>query len=567
MRLSSKLISGLICLFFIHSVFADVIVEEVAGVDSSNQAGWWVPLAIHDGDAYFSFNSSGSTNSKHKVKVAKRSSSGVWVSGFLKNADGSIWEHSDDNGHDQPTIAVDGDGDIHVFADHHNNNWRYFRSSSPTDVNNLLKRSDMVNNTGIYTYPVAATSENGDIYLIVRDTNGSDIGKGQLFYWNNNTDVWSHIGTFASQTNTRVYPDDLVVDSNGDVHIIWEWAYGHPRADRHYGSYLKYEPNTGLFKTANGSTVSAPVNLSTPNLFYQGLESGESFTSSDTGKGIQSAKIALGSTGRPSVVYRFRTDGASSGGRDYEVFRIRWNGTSWVDKTSIYSAQETIAALGHTIVGNRVRAYFVSNDKQLYVAEKTGSSAWASYILSNDKSIERVNVKVKETNEDIVYASAPTSVSSNSGKLYAFFVDSDLTDIPEPVVPTIYEAEDLYFTNTVTVTVLSDVNASEGKYVMLQDNTVNDWIEFTLPNVEVGTYTVKYSYKTHSTRGIATTGYEGNDFASSVDQYNTGVNWPLAILGTINVSTAGDKLLRFTVTGQNPSSSGYKISIDKIVLE
>lgn len=567
MRLLSKLISGLIYLFFIHSVFAGVIVEEVAGVDSSNQAGWWVPLAIHDGDAYFSFNSSGSTNSKHKVKVAKRSSSGVWVSGFLKNADGSIWEHSDDNGHDQPTIAVDGDGDIHVFADHHNNNWRYFRSSSPTDVNNLLKRSDMVNNTGIYTYPVAATSENGDIYLIVRDTNGSDIGKGQLFYWNNNTNVWSHIGTFASQTNTRVYPDDLVIDSNGDVHIIWEWAYGHPRADRHYGSYLKYEPNTGLFKTANGSTVSAPVNLSTPNLFYQGLESGESFTSSDTGKGIQSAKIALGSTGRPSVVYRFRTDDASSGGRDYEVFRIRWNGTSWVDKTSIYNAQETIAALGHTIVGNRVRAYFVSNDKQLHVAEKTGGGAWASYILSNDKSIERVNVKVKETNEDIVYASAPTSVSSNSGKLYALFVDSDLTDIPEPVVPTIYEAEDLYFTNTATVTVLSDVNASEGKYVMLKDNTVNDWVEFTLPNVEVGTYTVKYSYKTHSTRGIATTGYEGTDFASSVDQYNTGVNWPLAILGTINVTTAGDKLLRFTVTGQNPSSSGYKISIDKIVLE
>lgn len=567
MRLFPKIVSSIICLSFIQSVFAGVAVEEVAEVDSSNQAGWWIPLAIHDGDAYFSFNTPGSSNSKHKVKVAKRNSSGVWVSGFLKNADGSIWEHSDDNGHDQPTIAVDGDGDIHVFADHHNDSWRYFRSSSPTDINNLLKRNDIINDGGIYTYPIAATSPNGDIYLIVRDTNGSDVGKGQLFYWNNNTNVWSHIGTFASQTNTRVYPDDLVVDSNGHVHIIWEWAYGHPRADRHYGSYLKYEPNTGLFKTANGNTVSAPVNLSTPNIFYQPLESGESFTSADTGKGIQTAKLALGSTGRPSIVYRFRTDETSSGGRDYEIFRIRWNGTGWVDKTSIYSAQETIAALGHTIVGDRVRAYYVSNDKHLHVTEKTGGGEWVTYTLSNDKSIERVNVKVVDSDEDIVYASAPTSVNSNSGKLYALFVDSDLTDIPEPVVPTVYEAEDLYFTNTATVNILSDVSASEGKYVMLQDNAVNDWVEFTLPNLEVGTYTVKYSYKTHSIRGIAKTGYEGTDFATLVDQYNAEVSWPLAILGTINVTTAGDKLLRFTVEGKNPSSSGYKISIDKIVLE
>lgn len=208
--------------------FADVLLEEVETVDSSNQAGWWVPLALHDGEAYFSFNSTGTSSSKHKVKVAKRSTDGSWESGFLKNFDGSVWEHGDDNGHDQPTIAVDGDGTIHVFADHHNDNWRYFRSSSPTDVSNILRRSDITQQSGIYTYPVAATAPNGDIYLIVRDTNGSDIGKGQLFHWDNNTDTWSHAATFASQTNTRVYPDDVVVDSNGDVHIIWEWAYGHP---------------------------------------------------------------------------------------------------------------------------------------------------------------------------------------------------------------------------------------------------------------------------------------------------------------------------------------------------
>jgi hypothetical protein len=379
--------------------------------------------------------------------------------------------------------------------------------------------------------------------------------------------VWSLLGTFASQTNTRVYPDDVVVDTAGDVHIIWEWAYGQPRPDRHYGSYIKYETSTGTFKTANGTTVSAPVNLSTPGIFYQGLESGEVFTSANVGHGIQSAKLALGSTNRPSIVYRFRTDNSSNGSRDYEVFRIRWNGSSWVDKTSLFSAQDTIAALGHTIVNDRVRTYFVSNGKQLKIAEKIGSGAWTTYIIASDKPIERINVKVKDPTTDVIYATAPTEIDSNSGKLYTLFVDEDLTNIPLLPALSVFEAEDLNWLTSATRTIIADSNATNGNYIMLENGNVGDFIEFTLNIVQSGSYLVKFRYKTHNSRGITQAWFGGSNLGTGIDQYGSSAVWKTEILGNVTVTTSGNKTIRFTTTGNNSSSTGFKIAIDKILFE
>ncbi|QYJ85011.1 BNR-4 repeat-containing protein [Shewanella mesophila] len=440
---------------------ADVKIEEVAYVDSSNQAGWWVPLSLKGDDAYFAFNSIGTSNGNHKVKIAKRDQNGDYTEGYIKNADGSHWVHNDDIGHDQPTVAVDGDGYVHVFADHHSDTdgFRYFRSESPESVAKIKRNTDIGFSSGQYTYPVATTAPDGDVYVIVRDVSGEDIGKGLLFRWDTNTQIWSLLTTFASQTNTRVYPDDVAVDENGDVHIIWEWSYDHPRADRHYGSYVKYEPDTGKTRTADGTEVASPVTLSTQGIFYQGLESGESFTSNNVGKGLQSAKLALGEGNRPSVVYRYRTNNTSNGSRDYEVFHIRWNGDSWVDRTSLFSTQDTIAALGHTLVGNRVRTYYVSDDKQIRVAEKNGDGSWSHYSIAPNKHIERIRVQTKNTGLDVVYATAPTEVSFTEGKLYALFAGDDLsTDIPLPASPNPVNAS-VSNGNDITITWSSVSNA------------------------------------------------------------------------------------------------------------
>jgi hypothetical protein len=159
-------------------------------IDSSNVAGWWRPLVLRGTDTYFAFNAPGTAADNHYVKFGKLTSGGGWTFGFLKNADGTPWietVNGDDPGHAQPTMAIDGDGFIHVWADGHNNPWQYFRSTSALDVTDIRRSSGMPG-TVAFTYPVAATAPNGDVYLMIRNQSGGVRGRGELMA--ENTSGW-----------------------------------------------------------------------------------------------------------------------------------------------------------------------------------------------------------------------------------------------------------------------------------------------------------------------------------------------------------------------------------------
>ena len=70
---------------------ASISVERVPrDADSSNQAAWWVPIALApDGTLYVAFDSppaSGATGS-HEVKIGKRDTSGTWNFDVMRNPD------------------------------------------------------------------------------------------------------------------------------------------------------------------------------------------------------------------------------------------------------------------------------------------------------------------------------------------------------------------------------------------------------------------------------------------------------------------------------------------------
>lgn len=162
------------------------------------------------------------------------------------------------------------------------------------------------------------------------------------------------------------------------------------------------------------------MNLSTPNLFYYGLQPGESFTSADSGVGLQSATVAVDNLRRPSILFRFRTV-AGGGDLDFDVYRIRWNGSAWVDKVKIYTAaNDCPAALGHTHNGTRVRAYFTTTSGGLMLAENT--SGWIPQALDSTKAVRRISTVARDSTTDVVYGAAPTEIDANTGRLYLFEV-------------------------------------------------------------------------------------------------------------------------------------------------
>jgi len=95
---------------------------------------------------------------------------------------------------------------------------------------------------------------------------------------------------------------------------------------------------------------------------------------------------------------------------------------------------------------------------------------------------------------------------------------------------------------------------------------VNDWLQFTLPNVAAGSYTLKFLYKSNNNRGIVQATLDGASQGSPCDEYAAAPAYQVACsLGTKTL-TAGNHTLRFTVTGKNASSSGFMIVIDQISL-
>jgi hypothetical protein len=318
-------------------------------MDSSNQAGWWKPIDVLDGSVYVAYNAGRENSPDHTVYIAKRTLDGAWSRGCAIRRRVCA-SYPDDIGHNQPTIALDGDGYIHLFASMHGDPWRYWRSRKPGDVATLKRRSpELPDQGGLFTYPIAARAPNGDLYLIVRDR-----WKGVLYRWDNIADEWGRVATFADDRAFLAYPDDLVIDAAGTVHIAWEWSVWGVGCGgcRHLPSYLRYDPETGTFSNVAGAGVAIPTRPDSL-IAYEGLVEGERLDREQNGLGVQSAKIVVDpATGYPTAVYRQRT----VVGGPFTVRLARWDGAAWQYET-VYNGG-TYPALGLSLREGAPLAYY-----------------------------------------------------------------------------------------------------------------------------------------------------------------------------------------------------------------
>jgi hypothetical protein len=269
------------------------------------------------------------------------------------------------------------------------------------------RSAEMPDQGQLFTYPNATHTPNGDVYLIARG-----YPDGRLYRWNDAADRWSTVATFAAEPGYVVYPDDIVSDAGGNLHLAWEWAYGGTGGLRHLGSYLRYEPDTGRFTDAAGRPMAVPVGLDS-SAVYQPLGPGE--RSTDVGSeanppGFQSAKLAVDpATGRPLAAYRVR---ATAGGR-FEVRLARWDGSAWRREVVYAGRYTTYAAIDVTVHRGQPRVYFaktaVPNGDQAFVSVRQTDGRWIEDPpLLPGIPVERLAVVQNRTGTtDHVYLSAP----------------------------------------------------------------------------------------------------------------------------------------------------------------
>ena len=360
--------------------------------DSSNRAGWWKPITSQGDYIFIAFNSQGKDDSNckeksnHMLTLAYKSYSTNWQykTSLSKNKK-KYWTGCDDVGHRQPTIAVDGDGAIHIWAGMHGepDGCCYLRASEKTAN---LEIKDDFKNIGRFTYPIAKTAPNGDIYLIIRDlpnvasTSEQEkfSGSGKLFHWNNLTDKWRLIESFAANTfennqfNAPVYPNDLYIDENNIAHILWEWAIDKTSDKRFQGSYIQYDTVNKMFTSASNTLLNAPISLDTVKSYPEITFEPSNATLSNTNF-IQSAKLLVHEEYcTPCVVYRSVNNNSS------RIMMTRWSNNTWQNPEQISDKHTaSFATLDVEMFNNTINVFYALKEKGVYKASrKTTDEQW-----------------------------------------------------------------------------------------------------------------------------------------------------------------------------------------------
>src|ERR1043166_8607928 len=98
-----------------------------------------------------------------------------------------------------------------------------------------------------------------------------------------------------------------------------------------------------------------------------------------------------------------------------------------------------------------------------------------------------------------------------------------------------FEAENLSFTTNGAVAAATqiDTNASGGQWVLFNGDSTGDWIQFTLPNVAAGTYSLKLDYKKNNNRAIIQLSVDGVNVGATLDQFASPSVYTNTVFGNV----------------------------------
>jgi hypothetical protein len=140
------------------------------------------------------------------------------------------------------------------------------------------------------------------------------------------------------------------------------------------------------------------------------------------------------------------------------------------------------------------------------------------------------------------------------------------TLVPIPISS--LEAENAIYTATgATASMVTDVATSGDAWVHLAADGTGDSCEFTTRQLSAGTYRVKLEVKKFNSRGTHTVHVDGAQVGGTFDQYAGSTTYATIDCGLVTLTADGFHKVRLTVNGKNPSSSGYGLSVDRIIFE
>jgi hypothetical protein len=164
--------------------------------------------------------------------------------------------------HNSISIAVDGEGFLHMAWDQHNNGLHYCKSVSPFS----LELSAMMPMTGRaekkVSYPEFYLQPSGNLLFFYRD-GASGNGNLMLNTYSISTKKWERLqDNLIDGEGKRNAYWQACVDAAGSIHVSWVWRETADVATNHDMSYAKSTDGGKTWQTSAGRVYTLPINIS-----------------------------------------------------------------------------------------------------------------------------------------------------------------------------------------------------------------------------------------------------------------------------------------------------------------
>jgi hypothetical protein len=218
--------------------------------------------------------------------------------------------------HNSISIAVDGDGVLHVAWDHHNSPLQYRKGVAAGSLQ-LGPSIAMVNqHEQRVTYPEFYNLPDGDLLFLYRDGssgNGNLIMnryKVKLKRW-----IRVHDNLIDGEGQRNAYWQ-MAVDSKGDLHLSWVWRETPDVATNHDMCYAKSLDGGRTWRKSTGASYTLPITAATAETIWPIPQRSEL---------INQTSMVVDAKGNPYIASYWRPEAATSP----QFFVIYRNGGRW----------------------------------------------------------------------------------------------------------------------------------------------------------------------------------------------------------------------------------------------
>ncbi len=164
--------------------------------------------------------------------------------------------------HRSISIAVDGNGYIHMSWDHHGHALNYCMSDAPLSITMENKINMVGNLENIVTYPEFFRMPNGDLTFIYRD-GWSGNANCVINKYSIKNKKWTRLqDNLISGENTRSAYWQSCVDKTGVIHVSWVWRESPDVSSNHNMCYAKSKDGGETWYNSKGEKYTLPITAS-----------------------------------------------------------------------------------------------------------------------------------------------------------------------------------------------------------------------------------------------------------------------------------------------------------------